>query len=460
MYICQLFKDRTFLKFQSRKYVLSTLVLFGLGIGLTQAQTNTIGLNELGGGNRLNTITTAVPFLIISPDSRAGAMGDLGAATTPDVNSIHWNASKLVRVDKDMGFGMSYTPWLRQLVPDISISYLSGFKKVKEFTVVGGSLRYFSLGDIIFTDQFGNEIRPFRPNEFSIDAFVGTRLSEFISGAVTFRYVNSNLTGGIPVQGASTKPGRTVSADLSAYYEKPDMKIAGKDAELAIGIVVSNIGGKISYSNTSKTDFLPMNLRLGPRVTFKLDDYNSISWAVDFNKLLVPTPPIYKVDPITREILSTEDGLVIGAGKNPDRPVASGLFGSFSDAPGTPLLDDNGDFIENPDGTYQIQKNSRFKEEMREINFATGLEYWYDNQFAFRTGYFWEHALKGNRKYFTLGAGLRYNVFGLDFAYLIPAYFGNTVQQSPLQNTLRFTLTFDFDAFKKQNKEATEEGDS
>ena len=243
----------------------------------------------------------------------------------------------------------------------------------------------------------------------------------------------------------------------TSYFEYPDLKLAGYDAEIAAGIAITNIGGKMSYSNTSKADFLPMNLRMGPRLTVNLDDYNSITWAFDVNKLLVPTPPIYKVD-ANGNLITDGDGFVIGAGADPDRPVASGLFGSFADAPGTPVFDGNGDYIENPDGTYQVESGSRFREEMREINFATGLEYWYDNQFAVRGGYFFENALKGNRKYFTFGAGLRFNVFGIDAAYLVPAYFGTDQPQSnPLKNTWRISLTFDFDSFKEQNQDS---GDS
>lgn len=451
MYICTLFQKESHLK----KVTALVFSLFAISF-FAQAQ-RTIGLNQVTGGDRLNTITTAVPFLIISPDSRAGGMGDIGAATTPDVHSVHWNAAKLVKAERSLGVGASFTPWLKELVNDIYLSYLVGYKKLTANTVVGGSMRYFSLGDIIFTDQNGNEIRPFRPNEFALDAFVGTRLTDYISGAVAFRFINSNLTGGIPVQGAATKPGRSVAADISSYFEYPDLKLAGYDAEIAAGIAITNIGGKMSYSNTSKADFLPMNLRMGPRLTVNLDDYNSITWAFDVNKLLVPTPPIYKVD-ANGNLITDGDGFVIGAGADPDRPVASGLFGSFADAPGTPVFDGNGDYIENPDGTYQVESGSRFREEMREINFATGLEYWYDNQFAVRGGYFFENALKGNRKYFTFGAGLRFNVFGIDAAYLVPAYFGTDQPQSnPLKNTWRISLTFDFDSFKEQNQDS---GDS
>ena len=422
-------------------------------VSLSLFAQNTTPINALGvaESDRLNTITTAVPFLIITPDSRAGAMGDVGVATAPDVNSVYWNPSKLVRSEKNMGFAVSHSPWLRQLVPDISLSYLSGYGKIGDYTAVGGSFRYFSLGDIVFTNELGQEIYPFRPNEFSLDGFVATRLSDYLSGSVGFRFVNSNLTGGVPVQGAETKPGRTVAADISAYYENTDFKIGDKDATLAAGVMISNIGGKIAYSNTSRSDFIPINLRIGPRLTVELDDYNTISIAADFNKLLVPTPPIYKRDSTGALLVDANNNLVIGAGDDPDKAVASGIFGSFADAPGSPLLGTDGDFLTNPDGTYQVDNGSVFREELNEVNIGIGMEYWYDKQFAVRAGYFYEHRNKGNRKFFSVGAGLHYNVFGLDLAYLIPAYFGSTFQTSPLQNTLRFTLTFDFDAFKQQN---------
>lgn len=441
------------------KYLKSALIITILTVfsGAVSAQT---AVNALGAesGGRLNTITTAVPFLIITPDSRAGAMGDVGVATSPDANAVYWNPSKLVKAKKKLGFAASHSPWLRQLVPDISLSYLAGYGKITDYTVVGGSFRYFSLGDIVFTDELGQELYPFNPNEFSLDGFVATRLSDYISGSVGFRFVNSNLTGGVPVQGADTKPGRTVAADVSAYYENPDFKIGDKDATLAAGIAITNIGGKIAYSNTSKSDFIPINLRLGPRLTLELDDYNTITFAADINKLLVPTPPIYKRDSTGAPLVDDNNNLVIGAGKNPDKAVASGIFGSFADAPGSPLIDESGNFLMNPDGSYQVDGGSVFREELNEINLGIGVEYWYDNQFAVRAGYFYEHYSKGNRKFFSVGAGLRYNVFGLDLAYLIPAYFGNTFQTSPLQNTLRFTLSFDLDAFKSQNSDSN--GDS
>jgi Type IX secretion system protein PorV len=362
---------------------------------------------------QINTITTAVPFLMISPDARAGGIGDAGVASSPDVNSIHWNPSKMAFNEKKMGVGISYTPWLRALVPDINLAYLSAYSKIGNGDqAISGAIRYFSLGNIDFTDDQGNPIGQFNPSEYSIDVSYARKLGENFSGGISLRYIHSNLTGGIVVPGSNqqTKAGNSVAADVSAFYQK-EIELAGKDAVLSAGFNISNIGAKITYSETGTKDFIPMNLRIGPALKIKLNEYNDLGFIVDFNKLLVPTPPVYD------GTVDADGQLGILYGKDPNVGVAEGIIQSFNDAPGGG------------------------KEELREINICGGMEYWYDKQFAFRAGYFYEHATKGNRKYFTLGAGLRYNVFGLDFAYLIP-----TEQRNPLENTLRFTLTFDFDA--------------
>ena len=359
---------------------------------------------------QINTITTAVPFLSISPDARAGGMGDIGVATSSDINSIHWNSSKLAFNEKKSGFSISYTPWLKALVNDMFIAYVSGYSKMKGDQAIGGSLRYFSLGNITFTDNNGNTIRDFKPNEFAFDLAYSRKLSDYFSGGIALRYIHSNLTGGPSVEGTDSKAGNSAAADISAYFQK-DIEIGDKEAVLTAGANISNIGAKISYTETGTKNFIPTNLRIGPGLKLKLNEYNDLSFGLDINKLLVPTPPIYTQDSTN----SAND--VILYGQDPDVSVASGIFQSFSDAPG---------------GT---------KEELKEINIGFGMEYWYDKQFAFRAGYFYEDKTKGNRKYFTLGAGLRYNVFGLDLAYLIP-----TDQRNPLENTLHFTLTFDFDS--------------
>ena len=378
-----------------------------MAITISSFAQNVSGVDEIG-RNNLNTITTAVPFLLISPDSRAGGMGDVGVATSPDANSLHWNPAKYSFVDEDMGFAVSYVPWLRELVPDINLSYISGYKKLNKNDVIAMELRYFTLGDITFTDVIGNNLGQYKPNEFAIGSSYSRKLSDQFSLAISGRYIYSNLTGGQSAGGIATNAGQSIAADVAGYYVK-DIRIAKKDAELAFGANISNIGNKISYTETSTRDFIPINLRLGAAVNTDFDEYNKISFAFDLNKLLVPTPPMYN-DSISDQI---------DLGKDPNVSVVSGIFQSFGDAPGG------------------------FDEEIREINFSLGTEYWYNNQFAIRAGYFNEHNTKGGRKFFTFGSGVKYNVFALDFSYLINAsraINGN----NPLANTMRFTLTFDF----------------
>lgn len=366
-------------------------------------------------GRDINTVTTAVPFLMIAPDSRSGGMGDVGVASTPDATSQHWNPAKYSFTKNEMGFTVSYTPWLRALIPDINLAYLAGYKKIDDRQAISASLLYFSIGDITFTNDKGDVMGQFSPNEFAIDAAYSRLFGDNISGAIALRYINSNLTGGIEVGGAVSHPGQSVAADVSTYYQK-DIVLSGKESKVAFGMNFSNIGSKISYTENADKDFIPMNLRLGGALTSQLDNYNSIMFTVDLNKLLVPTPPVY-----SETEKDDANNPAIAFGKDPNVSVPTGLFQSFYDAP------------------------AGGKEELREITYSAGLEYWYAKQFALRGGYFYEHATKGNRKFFTLGLGLKLNVFGLDFAYLIP-----TTQKHPLENTLRFTLTFDFEGFKKQ----------
>lgn len=392
---------------------------------------------------QLNTITTAVPFLNINPETRGGGMGDVGVATSADGASMHWNVSKIAFVEDKSGVSISYTPWLRSLVPDISLSYLSGYYKIDKMNAVTGSLRYFSLGSIQFTNQFGQNTVSFTPNEFALDVGYARKLAERFSVGLAARYINSNLTGGQQVVGANSKPGRTVAVDLSAFYENKDVVLFDKDAEFAWGFNISNLGGKISYTNATNRDYLPINLRVGPRVTMNLDDYNSISVAVDLNKYLVPTPPKYLIDS-TGNVVKDENGNNrIASGLDPDRPVPAGVIGSFYDAPGIVTYDENNNPV--------VAPGSRFGEELREVTIGTGVEYWYDKQFAARVGYFYEHLSKGNRKYVTVGLGLRLNVFALDFSYLVPTNFNRNIvsNASPLARTLRFTLAFNFNDTKK-----------
>ncbi|REK05296.1 MAG: hypothetical protein DWQ44_11755 [Bacteroidetes bacterium] len=405
------------MQFNLKKYILAGFAI--ITAGSSTAQINSFRDSLLG---QINTITTAVPFLQIAPDSRAGGMGDYGVATSPDANSIHWNPAKLAFADKAYGFSLSYTPWLRALVNDINLAYVSGYKKLKNDQAFGASLLYFSLGNIDFTDDNAVKTGSFNPNEWALDVAYSRKLGENFSGGLALRYIYSNLTGGITIANntISTHAGTSVAADLAAYYRSP-IELSGKDAQLAFGLNISNIGSKISYTDTESKDFIPTNFRFGTNLLVELDDYNSIGFGADVNKLLVPTPPVYYKNSVGGDSLDADRNKVIQAGKDPSNiSVASAIFSSWSDAP------------------------AGFKEELKEFTYSIGAEYWYDKQFAIRAGYFHEAATKGNRMFFTIGAGLRYNVFGLDFAYLIP-----TTQRNPLENTLRFTLTFDFDALKK-----------
>ena len=360
----------------------------------------------------LNAIQTVVPFLTIAPDSRAGAMGDAGVATSPDVYSQHWNPAKFAFIDGNGGIGISYSPWLRNLVPDINIAYLAGYKRIDTKQVISASLLYSSLGDVPFTDEFGNLERTFNPNEFAIDAGYSRLFTDNLSGGIAFRFIYSNLTGGSYSGGVATKPGTSFAADISGYYQKK-ISMLSKEGQIAFGLNFSNIGAKMSYSAAQTADFIPMDMRLGSSATINLDHFNKITVTLDLNKLLVPTPPIYSS--------TNPDSIIKGRDPNVSVPVA--IFQSFFDAPGG------------------------LKEELHEITYSTGVEYWYNNQFAIRGGYFHENATKGNRKYFTAGAGFRLKAFTLDFSYLMPLS-----QNHPLARTLRFSIAFDFNALRNASR--------
>jgi hypothetical protein len=395
---------------------LVVLLLLVLLAGRT-ANAQNISRDSLLG--QINTITTAVPFLLIAPDARAGAMGDAGVASSADANSIHWNPAKLAFAEKNIGISLSYTPWLRALVPDIFLGYLSGYKKLKNDQAIGLSLMYFSLGNITFTDNAGNVTGDFNPNEFSVDVAYARKLGDEFSGGLALRYIYSNLTGGtfLP-SGSYSHAGRSVAADLSVFYQK-EVDFSGKKSIFSAGLNISNIGAKISYTETGNKDFIPTNFRFGSCLKMDLDEYNTLAFMADINKLLVPTPPVYLKAANGSDSLDENNNRIVLYGKDPNVSIASAIFSSWGDAPGG------------------------FEEEIKEFTYSLGLEYWYDKQFAIRAGYFNEAATKGNRKYFTVGAGVKYNVFGIDFAYLIP-----TEQKHPLENTLRFTLLVDFDALK------------
>ena len=360
----------------------------------------------------LNTITTAVPFLLIAPDSRSGAMGDVGVATSPDANSMHWNPAKLAFTSEDIGASISYVPWLRALVPDINLSYITGYKKLDDNQAVGLEMRYFSLGDITFTDIVGTTIGQYKPHEFALGGSYARKLSDQFSLAISARYIYSNLTGGQSAGGIETVAGQSIASDLAGFYTKP-VRMGGQDMDLAVGLNISNIGSKVSYTETTIRDFIPINMRLGTALGADIDDYNKISLAIDMNKLLVPTPPI------------TDNGEIV-SGKDSDVGVVSGIFQSFGDAPGG------------------------YKEEFREINYSVGSEYWYNDQFAIRAGYFFEHDTKGGRKFFTFGSGVKYSAFILDFSYLVNAS-TDAGATNPLANTMRFSMTWNFGAMKEMN---------
>lgn len=375
---------------------------------------NIISIAQTAFGDNLNTITTAVPFLIISPDARAGGMGDVGVASTPDAMSMHWNPAKYAFVNDQAGVSVCYTPWLKSLIPDIDLSYLSGYTKRNDNEAFAFALRYFTLGEIKFTDNSGTSLGSFNPNELALSTAYSRKLTDNMSTAIALRYIYSNLTGGQYVGTLQTQPGQSIAGDISTFYIKP-IRLGSQNADLSIGLNISNIGSKIAYTETTSRDFIPTNMRFGTALTTAIDEYNKISFEVDFNKLLVPTPQ-YDAD---------GDGNIDG--QDPNVSVVSGIFQSFGDAPGG------------------------VKEEFEEIIYSLGTEYWYDEQFAVRAGYFHEAPNKGDRQFFSLGAGLRYNVFGLDFSYLIPVRSRDEAGAlNPLSNTLRFALTFDFGALQNQ----------
>ncbi len=351
----------------------------------------------------VNTVVSAVPFLRINPDARGGAMGDAGIALSPDANAMHYNASRLAFTDEDLALGATYTPWLQALgLNDVYLAYLGGFKKLDENQVVSASLRYFSLGDIQYTDDNNNQLGTGKPNEFEVALAYSRKLTETFGLSITAKYLNSNLAAGQQVQGTTLKAGSAFAADIGASYRSQPLGPSGNI--LAIGGAITNIGNKISYTQDTIRDFLPANLGIGAAYTFNLDQYNQITITGDVNKLLVPTPCDGSTD-----CKRTQNEI-------DDLSPLSGVLTSFSDA---------------PDG---------FGEELRELTFSAGVEYWYAQQFAVRAGYFFEDQTKGNRKYLTAGLGLKYNIFGINLSYLVPT----SNQRNPLDNTLRFSLLFDF----------------
>lgn len=372
--------------------------------------------NQANVNGSVNTITTAVPFLRISPDARSGGMGDVGIAISADANAQYWNVAKIPFAAKKYGVSLTYTPWLKDLVPDIWLGYVSGFAKfgTDNNQAVSASLRYFNLGDINFTDINAQPIGTGKPREFSFDVGYSVRLSPYLSTGLNLRYIYSGLAVG--TGNNATKAGNAFSADLGVYYNKTNEMDNGKSNNIALGAILSNVGTKISYSPNVR-DFIPINLGLGAAFTHQADEYNKITAALDVNKLMVPSPQ-YATDPTTGQQYQYYPR---------DKSVVSGMFGSFGDAPGG------------------------FSEELREFQVSLGLEYWYQNQFAVRAGYFYEDKTKGDRKYLSCGIGVKYNVFNINVAYLVPS--GSGINRNPLSNTLRFTLMFEMDQLNSGDSE-------
>jgi hypothetical protein len=357
-------------------------------------------------GQTASFVTTAVPFLRISPDARAGAMGEASIATSPDPNAQYWNVAKLPFSDKNYGVSMTYTPWLKDLVPDIFLAYIAGYAKFgeKKDQVISASMRYFSLGNISYTGLLGEPLGTGMPREYSFDVGYSRRLSEFLSAGVSLRYIHSAIASGVSYipGGGDYKPGNAYAGDLGIYYTKKHELDDIKNNRFSFGAVISNLGSKISY-NSSRSDFIPMNLGVGIAYTSQFDEYNKVTFALDLNKLLVP-------------VLANGDTQI---------GVVSGVFNSFK----------TGNQID-------------------EIDASLGAEYWYQNTIAFRAGYFYENKNNGDRQYITTGIGVKYNVFQINASYLVPQGSGTT--RNPLSNTLRFSLIFEFD---KIEKAAEEDGD-
>ena len=381
-----------------------------------QAQSTSFTSKQLAG--QLNTVTTMVPFLTITPDSRSAAMGDVGVALfNPDANSGSWNMANLVHAKNKTGFSLSYAPWLRQLVDDVGFSYLSGYAKVGKGSAVCGSMRYFSLGNIQFTDFEGNPTGNFNPNEFAFDGGYATQFNNNFSMGVNLRFIYSNLTGNRAFNGIDYKAAMGAAGDVNLLYKTEVKNPKGGFDKLQFGLNIQNIGSKMTYSSKEKRDFIPTNLKLGVGYSHEIDDYNVINVYADVNKLLVPTRPYYLVS------YTGKDSVIWDGSKDvkldPNVNTIQGMIQSFYDAPGG------------------------FAEEAKEYNFSLGTEYIYNDLFVLRAGAFYEAKTKGGRQYGTIGLGLKYNTFTIDAAYLVP--FAN---RHPLQNQMRFSLLFDLSALK------------
>lgn len=367
--------------------------------------------------NQLNPVYYGVTSLAIAPDARAGAMGDIGAATDPDVNSQYWNPAKYPFCISRGGVAVNYTPWLRQLVNDIDLANLTGYYRIGDYDALSGSLRYFSLGEVMAYSESGDYSNAdiIKPYELSVDLAYSRMLSENFSAAVALRFIYSDLAY---KQDDETTPGSAFAADM-ALYHNGYLNLGQRECQMGWGLNISNIGSKISYDEGNTSEFLPTNLRLGASLMVPIDEYNTITFSADANKLLVPTRPT--MEQYIEETGAESDDYsgytswLMDEGYYNVSPI-SGIFKSFHDAPGG------------------------FKEELQEISWSAGIEYSYNNKFFLRAGYHYEHPNKGNRKYYTVGAGFKMNVFSIDAGYVISAS-----QSNPLDQTLRFTLAFDMD---------------
>ncbi len=367
--------------------------------------------------NDTRVITTGVPFLLIAPDARAAAMGDMGVATSPDAFSQQWNSAKYVFSETKSGVAISYTPYLSKLVNDIFLGNVTYFNRLNDNSAFAASFKYFSLGDIEFVQDEFSEALVQRPNEFTVDVSYALRLSDQFGMSVAMRYLQSDLK--LNIGDNDTKAASTFGVDISGYYQSEEQAYNDFNGRWRGGFAIHNLGPKFKYDEAGQDNFQPTNLRLGAGFDFILDQYNTVGVTAEFSKLLVPTPPLLGFDDTNEDgVQNADEPTYIVSGEDPDVPFLSGVFQSFGDAPGG------------------------FKEELQEFTYALGAEYTYQDSFAFRAGYFNEHETKGARKFFALGAGFKYNVINVDLSYLFSA----SQVQSPLESTLRFSLTFNLGA--------------
>lgn len=376
--------------------------LFFVGLSSLLLISNTNLLAQVVAADSLRIPSSPLQFLTFAPDARSAAMGEAGVALSADANSSYWNAAKLPYAEKDFGASISYTPWLRNLVDDMWLGYATAYKKIGKRQAVSASINYFSNGELDLRDIVGNQNGYFKSTELAINGTYATQLGKNFSLGLTLKYINSNLAGSAIVSGVSLKPAQTVAGDISLYYKKQlKNEDTGSDLTWSLGAVLSNLGGKINYG-TEVRSFIPTTMRLGGGLSFTNDGRNRFNLILDAVKLMVPTPRA-------------------GMNVNDEKDLLPGVFGSFSDAPGG------------------------FKEEMQEVALAVGGEYWYNNVFALRGGYFGENKNKGGRKFFTAGVGARFaKNYGVDFAYMFPV-----AQNSPLAQTLRISLSLYLDKKEK-----------